>query len=204
MENNLLVLPLSFYRTNDTVDIAKKLLGKYIFTKFDGILTGGMIVETESYLGIEDKGSHAFNGRFTSRTEPLYESGGIAYVYLCYGMHYMFNVVTNTKKVPHAVLIRAIEPTTGIELMLKRRGMKKISPSLTAGPGALCKALNITKEQNKQSLKSSTLWIEDRKIYFSENEIMKSQRVGISYAKEWALFPFRFRIKGNKWTSKAK
>lgn len=202
MENRK-VVPLSFYLNEDVVDISKSLLGKFLFTRIDGLLTGGMIVETESYLGVEDRASHAFNHRKTERTKTLYEKGGRAYVYLCYGMHNMFNVVTNKKDVPHAILIRALEPKFGIDIMMKRRGSKKII-DLCAGPGSLCKALLITKDQNNQSLNSETLWIEDRGIIIKEREIVKSERVGVDYAREWAKLPLRFRIKDNQWCSKAK
>jgi DNA-3-methyladenine glycosylase len=197
-------LPLSFYRREDVVEIAKDLLGKFLFTKIEGVITGGKIVETESYKGIHDKASHAYGGRFTERTKTLYESGGVTYVYLCYGMHYLLNIVTNKKNFPHGVLIRAIEPIIGFETMLKRRRQEKISFSLTSGPGALTEALGITKNQNQIKLTNSIIWIEDRNLKIEKKQIIESPRVGVDYAEEDAFLPWRFRIAGNKWTSRAK
>lgn len=197
-------LPSDFYIQEDVVSLAKQLLGKKIFTNFNNTLTGGIIVETESYKGKEDRASHAYNNRYTKRTEVMYEEGGIAYVYLCYGIHHLFNVVTYKKGEPHAILIRAIEPTVGIETMLKRRNKKNLTFSLTAGPGALTQALGITKEHNGLSLQSDLLWIEDNPTTILPKNILASSRVGVSYAKEDALFPWRFRIFKNPWTSLSK
>jgi DNA-3-methyladenine glycosylase len=138
-------LPYSFYQQEDVVSIANQLLGKQLFTLIDGKLTGGTIIETEAYNGIIDKASPAYNGRFTNRTSTMYKNGGISYVYLFYGIHYLFNVVTNIENNPHAVLIRGIEPTEGLSIMLKRRNMQSLMPRITAGPGALAKALGIEK-----------------------------------------------------------
>lgn len=197
-------LPLSFYQQEDVSDIAKQLLGKYLFTKIEGKLTGGMIVETESYGGAHDRASHAYQNRYTDRTKPLYENGGIAYVYLCYGMHCLLNVVTNKKNIPHAVLIRAIEPTCGIASMLRQKNKTKLEQTLTSGPGALTKALGITLKHNGLKFTGPIMWIEDKKVEIKEENIVKSPRVGVEYAKEDALLPLRFRILNNKWTSKAK
>ena len=197
-------VPLSFYKQNDVVSIGKNLLGKYIFTCLDNVLTGGMIVETESYKGLEDKASHSYKGRCTERTKTMYETGGVTYVYFCYGMHYLLNVVTNKKNIPDAVLIRAIEPTYGIETMLKRRNKTKVCRNLTAGPGALSQALGIDKTLNNIKLNSSMIWIEEKGVDIKEHQIIKSPRVGIDYAEEHALLPWRFRIKENNWTSIAK
>ncbi|HEY9560748.1 MAG TPA: DNA-3-methyladenine glycosylase, partial [Anseongella sp.] len=112
-----------FYQREDVVQISRELLGKYLFTRLNGEITGGMIVETEAYHGPEDRASHAWKGRFTNRTRVMYGQGGMAYVYLCYGIHHLFNVVTAGNGVPHAVLVRAIEPTLGIERQLERRRM---------------------------------------------------------------------------------
>lgn len=197
-------LPLSFYRQDDVVDLAKKLLGKFIFSKIEGEITGGMIVETESYKGVEDKASHAYNGRYTERTKTMYEEGGVTYVYFCYGMHYLLNVVTSKKNIPHAVLIRAIEPTVGAHVMLRRRKRSKVEPSLTSGPGALAQALGVDKKLNNVKLTGSIIWIEDKNFVVEDHDIIKSPRVGVSYSEEHALLPWRFRIKGNHWTSRAK
>ncbi|WP_316766889.1 DNA-3-methyladenine glycosylase [Pedobacter frigiditerrae] len=195
-------LPYSFYQQEDVTSLAVQLLGKQLFTLIDGQLTGGTIVETEAYNGIIDKASHAYNGRFTPRTATMYEAGGISYVYLCYGIHHLFNVVTNTKNNPHAVLIRGIEPTEGLSIMLERRNMQSIAPRITAGPGALAKALGIDKNLNAKDLLGDEIWIEDNGIHFKPEDIIASPRVGVDYAEEHALLPSRFYIKGNKYVSK--
>lgn len=192
----------SFYQQSDVLNLAKQLLGKQLFTLIDGVLTGGVIVETEAYNGIIDKASHAYNGRYTSRTATMYQSGGISYVYLCYGIHYLFNVVTGGEGVPQAVLIRGIEPVVGIEEMMLRRGMDRFANRITAGPGALAKALGITKELNAKDLIGDEIWIEDSAISFKEGEIIASPRVGVDYAGDHALLPWRFYVKGNKFVSK--
>lgn len=197
-------LPPSFYLREDVVQISKELLGKILFTKINGQLSGGMIVETEAYAGAIDRASHAFNNRKTKRTEVFYEQGGVAYIYLCYGIHHLFNIITNQKNIPHAVLIRAIEPTVGIELMLKRRKKKKLDWALTAGPGSLSEALGIKTKHTGISLSGKTIWLEEKNISFSEKEIVASPRVGVHYAGKDAKLPWRFRVKNNDWTSKAK
>lgn len=187
------------------LSISRELLGKFLVTKIGGeTVTGGMIVETEAYHGPEDKASHAYNNRFTPRTSIMYEEGGVAYVYFCYGIHYLFNVVTNIKGVPHAVLVRALEPSDGIELMMKRRKKEQFTQLLAAGPGSVCQALGITKAQNGLSLLSDEIWIEDRGKLSMPDDIIASPRVGVAYAAEHAELPWRFRIKGNKFSSPAK
>jgi DNA-3-methyladenine glycosylase len=198
-------LPLSFYTRNDVLQISKELLGKFLLTNIGGkAVTGGMIVETEAYHGPEDKASHAYGGRYTERTKIMYEEGGIAYIYFCYGIHYLFNVVTNINSVPHAVLVRALEPVEGIDLMLQRRKKDRFDHRLTAGPGSVCQALGITKMQNGLSLIGDEVWIEDRNIHIDAGAIVASPRVGVPYAAEHALLPWRFRIRGNKYSSPAK
>jgi DNA-3-methyladenine glycosylase len=194
----------SFYTRKDVVKIAKELLGKVLVTEFDGIYTSGMIVETEAYAGAVDKASHAFGSRRTKRTEIMYSNGGKAYVYLCYGIHHLFNVVTNAKDVPHAILIRAIEPIDGLAYMLQRRSMKKLQPSLTAGPGAMSMALGIHTRHTALSLQGPEIYIEDRGIKVSGKNIIESTRVGVAYAAEDAYLPYRFSIKGNPYVSKGK
>jgi len=195
-------LPYSFYQQDDVVSLATQLLGKQLFTLIDGKLTGGTIVEAEAYNGVIDKASHAYNGRFTPRTSTMYEQGGISYVYLCYGIHHLFNVVTGVKNNPHAVLIRGLEPTEGLSTMLERRNMYSLASRITAGPGALAKALGIDKNLNAKDLLGDEIWIEDNGIYYNEDEIVSSPRVGVDYAEEHALLPWRFYIKGNKFVSK--
>ncbi len=194
----------AFYTREDVIAISKDLLGKYLVTYIDGKLTSGMIVETEAYLGVEDKASHAYGNRKTKRTEPFYKEGGIAYVYMCYGIHYLFNIITNKADIPHAVLIRAIEPSEGIDTMLDRRKKTKLKPDLTAGPGALSVALGIKANHNESDLSGNEIWVEDRGVVVKKNEIIASPRVGVAYAKEYALKPWRFRIKDNPYTSKAR
>jgi len=194
----------AFYTREDAITISKELLGKFLVTCIDGRLTSGMIVETEAYLGAEDKASHAYGNRRTKRTEPFYKEGGIAYVYLCYGIHYLFNIITNKAEIPHAVLIRAVEPSDGIDIMLERRKKAKLTPELTAGPGALSVALGISARHNETDLLENEIWVEDRGVVVNENEIIASPRVGVAYAKEYALKPWRFRVKDNPYTSKAR
>ncbi len=197
-------LKLDFYLNQDAISVGKNLLGKYLFTKIDNIITGGMIVETESYIGPEDKACHAYNNKRTLRTEAMFQKGGIAYVYLCYGIHALLNVVTNIEDIPHAILIRAIKPICGIDTMLKRRNKKKLDKTLTSGPGSLTKALGINKNHNKISFLKDIIWLEDRNIKIKNSDIISSARVGIDYAEEYRDKPWRFRIQQSSWTSLAK
>ena len=184
--------------------IAKELLGKVLVTNINGIYTAAMIVETEAYAGPVDKASHAYGNRRTARTEIMFGKGGTAYVYLCYGIHHLFNVVTNKKDTPHAVLIRGVEPLEGIDYMLARRGKEHLQPSLTAGPGALSVALGIHTRHTGASLSGNEIWIEDRGIKVPAKDIVAATRVGVAYAQQDAYLPYRFSIKGNKYVSKGK
>jgi DNA-3-methyladenine glycosylase len=195
-------LPFSFYQSDDVNDLAIRLLGKKLVTVVDGVLTAGVIVETEAYKGIEDKASHAFGGRLTNRTQTMYEPGGITYVYLCYGIHSLINVVTGPEFTPHAVLIRGLEPTHGVEVMLLRRHMASLQPRITAGPGALSKALGIDRGLNGKDLSGEEIWIEDYDQPYHSGEIITSPRIGVSYAQDHALLPWRYYYKGNKFVSK--
>lgn len=199
-----MILPESFYSRTDVVKIARELLGKVLVTAIDGIYTSGMIVETEAYAGETDKASHAYKGRRTHRTEVMYKPGGVAYVYLCYGIHYLFNVVTNIQDTPHAILIRAIEPLEGIDAMLERRGKNKLHPMLTAGPGAMSMALGIHTRHSGSSLQGPAVYIEERGIKIGKKNIVAATRVGVAYAMDDALRPYRFSIKDNPFVSKAK
>lgn len=194
-------LPVSFYQRNDVLKIAKELLGKILVTRFDGIETSGRIVEVEGYNGIIDKASHAFGGKRTNRNEIMYADGGVAYVYLCYGIHHLFNVVTHSKETPHAILIRALEPITGIDEMLRRAGKKKFDNTLTRGPGNLSKALGIFTSHSGSSLRSKKLFIAADDFFFAKKEIVASPRIGVDYAGNDALLPYRFYIKGNPFIS---
>lgn len=185
-----MILSSNFYQRDDVVLIAKQLLGKCLFSSIDDVVTGGIIIETEAYCGPDDRACHAFNYRRTTRTEVMFHNGGIVYVYLCYGMHNMLNVVTASSGTPHAILIRSIFPTHGIEAMLKRRRKK----NLTNGPGTLCQALGITREHNGLSLQGPLLWIEESGRDFDPKEIQATPRIGVDYAGEHARLPWRFVV----------
>lgn len=199
--SNRKILNKSFYLREDVVEIAKELLGKVLCTNKNGRLTAGMIIETEAYAGIYDKASHAYGNRRTKRTEVMYQEGGVAYVYLCYGIHSLFNVVTNQKNIPHAVLIRGILPVAGKEIMLERAGKSKDKNTLGKGPGKLSKILGIDHTHTGTSLTSSkadsnfSIWLEDRGISIKTSNILVNKRIGIDYAKEDALLPYRFTLK---------
>lgn len=197
-------LRLPFYLRPDVVATSRNLLGKYLFTYFNQTLTGGIIVETEAYAGPEDRASHAHGGKRTPRTEVMYRRGGVAYVYLCYGIHSLFNIITNAEGIPHAVLVRAIEPTHGIGAMLKRRGWKTLRPGLASGPGAMSEALGIHFSHTGTSLLGREIWLEDRGVRVESGDILRTPRVGVHYAGGHARRAWRFRIRGNPWTSKAK
>jgi DNA-3-methyladenine glycosylase len=195
-------LPLSFYQREDVVLVARELLGKYLFTCIDGVISGGYIVETEAYNGIVDKAAHSYGGKLTPRTKTMFEAGGVAYVYLCYGIHEMFNVVASVEGDPRAVLIRAVHPTEGLEAMLYRRNMLALKSNITSGPGSVAQALGINRKLNSISLQSDALWLEDRGLSFADEQIAAVPRVGVAYAKEDALLPYRFFVKGDVYVSK--
>jgi DNA-3-methyladenine glycosylase len=195
-------LPLEFYTHGDVLNITRNLLGKYLFTCIDGVITGGYIVEAEAYNGIIDKASHAYGDRQTNRTKTMYMQGGIAYVYLCYGIHEMFNVVTSVEGQPHAVLIRGIVPTDGIDVMMARRNLSVFKPAITNGPGSVAKALGISRQMNANSLTGDVIWIENRGLSFTDDEIVAAPRIGVDYAKEDALLPYRFYVKGSPFAKK--
>lgn len=189
----------------DVVSIARQLLGKVLVTNLEGKLTSGIITETEAYAGAIDRASHSFGNRRTNRTEVMYAAGGHAYVYLCYGVHHLFNIVIGPEDNPLAVLVRGIEPLEGLEVMLRRRKLKELKPQAGAGPGAASQALGITTLLNGADLiESQQVWIEDRKIKVPESMIESGSRVGVAYAGEDALLPYRFFIKDNPFVSKAK
>jgi DNA-3-methyladenine glycosylase len=195
-------LPLSFYQRNDAVLIARELLGKHLYTRIDGEVTGGVIVETEAYQGPEDRGSHAFNHRRTPRNEMMFSAGGVAYMYICYGIHDMLNVVTGTDGISHAVLIRAVEPRIGVELMRERRNVFHEDSRLCRGPGALAKALGLVKAHNGINLREDTIWIEDKNEVIHENEVIASARIGMNFEGPYKTIPWRFYVKGNRNVSK--
>jgi len=195
-------LDKDFYQSKDVVQVSKDLLGKKLCTNIEGIYTSGIIVETEAYSGKNDKACHAHLGRFTKRTSTMYEVGGTAYIYLCYGIHHLFNIVTNVEGIADAVLVRALMPIEGIEQMRQRVITKQADRNICAGPGKLSKALGIEKSRNGIDIASSNeVWIENALETYS-SDIVATTRVGIEYAEEDALLPWRFYLKGNKSVSK--
>jgi DNA-3-methyladenine glycosylase len=193
-------LPQSFYLRHDVLKIAKELLGKVLVTNWNNEYTSGRIVEAEAYAGELDRASHAFRGK-TARTSVMFEEGGTAYVYLCYGIHEMFNIVTNKEEVPHAILIRGVEPIDGIDIMLRRTGKKKLDETLTRGPGNVGKAFGFHRSQCGMSLQSDELYVADDGYKVDRKLIVTSPRIGVDYAGEHALFDYRFYIRGNKFVS---
>ncbi len=194
-------LPNAFYRQKNACAVAKALIGKVLVTQFKGVLTAGRIVETEAYNGVADKASHAWNGRRTNRTETMYLEGGVTYVYLCYGIHHLFNVVTNRADIPHAVLLRAVEPLLGIEAMLKRTGKTKWDHTLTRGPGNMSRAMGILVTHNALGLQTDELCIVDDGFTINPSQIIATPRIGVDYAGEDALLPYRFILKDNPYVS---
>lgn len=185
-------LDKDYYLNPDVNEIAKDLIGKVLCTNFNGVYTSGVITETEAYAGAEDKASHAFGNKRTKRTETMFSEGGIAYVYLIYGIHHLFNVVSNVEGVPHAILVRGIKPLDGKEIMIERRGWAV--KNLSNGPGTLSQALGIKTSHDKEDLNSSTIWIEDRGIKILKVNLKSRPRVGVGYAKEDALLKWNYFI----------
>ena len=197
-------LDRKFYLHNDVVTIARNLIGKYLFTRINGVITAGMITETEAYNGRTDRACHAHNNRFTKRTRIMYAEGGIAYVYLCYGIHNLFNIVTNVEGMADAILIRALEPKVGLDQMLTRRQLDKSGPRVSAGPGLVTQAMGITRVHYGADLVGDTLWLEDQGPEISLDQIASGPRIGVDYAGEDALLPWRFWLRDSKWVSKMK
>lgn len=195
-------LEASYYQNPDVEFLARDLLGKILFTQKDGEITAGIIVETEAYFGIADQASHAFGGRRTPRTEPLYRQGGIAYVYFCYGIHYLFNVVVSGEDEPSCVLIRAVEPFAGHEIIEARRQMPVSKITITSGPASAAKALGIDLSFNRKDLTGDEIWIEDAGKSYRPDEIAAVPRIGIDYAREHAFLPLRFYLKNSRYVSK--
>ncbi len=194
-------LPIQFYKRTDVLLIAKELIGKIIVTNFNGMITSGRIVETEAYIGLTDRASHSFGGRRTTRNEHMYADAGIAYVYICYGMHHLFNVVTNAADIPDAVLIRAVEPITGIDIMLTRTGKPELDNTLTKGPGNAARALGISKGHSGINLVKDEIYIAGDGFEIAETAIGISRRIGVEGSGDAALLPYRFYIKGNVFVS---
>jgi DNA-3-methyladenine glycosylase len=194
-------LKSSFYANTDVVFVAKQLIGKILVTNINSIITAGRIVETEAYNGVVDKASHAYGGRRTNRTEVMYNGGGVAYVYLCYGIHHLFNIVTGKPGTPKAILVRAVEPMLGIEDMLLRTAKKKLDNTLTRGPGNVSKAMGISTLHTGTHLFGDDIYITDDGKVYSGDEIGISPRIGVDYAGSDALLPYRFYVKGNSYVS---
>jgi len=198
------MLQKDFYQRADVVQIAKDLLGKYLITNFNGQITSGMIVETEAYAGVNDKASHAWGGRFTERTKIMYHQGGTAYVYLCYGVHSLFNIVTNQAGIPDAVLIRGILPSEGLDIMLHRKKAQKIGADFGIGPGKVSQILGIhfsvtgspvTILDGDEAAKMPDIWVEDRGKEIPDSGIIHTPRIGVDYAGEDAALPWRFILR---------
>ncbi len=197
-------LPYSFYQDEDVVSIAQQLLGKLLVVNKNGQIRSGIITETEAYKALEDRASHAFGYRRTARTEIMYQPGGHAYVYLCYGIHRLFNVITGPENMPHAVLIRSIQPVDGVKLMFDSRKITNLEPRLSTGPGSMSAAMGIEMTDN-----GSKLWDSDSAVSLFENpeelkllNITAGPRIGVDYAKEWADKHWRFWISKSQWVSR--
>lgn len=195
-------VPRSFYEQDDVVNISKELVGKVLCTNIDGVFSSAMIVETEAYNGRTDRACHAYPDVRTKRTETLYSRPGIAYVYLCYGIHHLFNIVTNKEGLADAVLIRAVKPLEGENYMAERRGKEFIKPSISNGPGKLSQALGITTSYDKTDLLGDTIWVEDRGIEIPKSGIKAGKRIGVEYAGSDAKLPWRFTLKNSEWVSR--
>ena len=194
-------LPREFYTRPDVLTISRDLLGKLLVVPGpNGERVSGKIVEVEAYRGPEDRASHAYGGRRTKRTETMYGRGGVAYVYFVYGMYYQFNVVSNVQDVPHAILVRALEPVEGIEIMRARRHSHP-DHNLTNGPGKLCIAMGIDRQLDAADLLGDRVWIEDYEKV-SPRRIARGPRIGIDYAEQWIDKPWRFWIKDNRYVSR--
>jgi DNA-3-methyladenine glycosylase len=195
-------LPREFYTRANVLTVARQLLGRLLVVPArDGTRVSGIIVETEAYRGPEDRASHAYGGRRTDRTETMYQIGGTAYVYFVYGMYHQFNVVTNGEEIPHAVLVRALQPVEGIALMRRRRpGLS--DHNLTSGPGKLCIALGIDRGLDRADLLGERVWIEAGDTRIPPSAIASGPRIGVDYAEEWAKKPWRFWIRDNPFVSR--
>ena len=196
-------LERDFYTRADTLRVARELLGKrLVVPTASGVRVSGRVVEVEAYLGAEDRAAHSYGGRRTRRTETMYAAGGTAYVFFVYGMHHQFNVVTGPAGRPHAVLVRAVEPEEGVELMRERRPVSK-ERELTSGPGKLCRALGIDLTFDGEDLTTSArVWLEETGLTYRPKQIASGPRIGVAYAAEDALKPWRFWVKENEYVSR--
>ena len=194
-------LSREFYTRPDVLEVARDLLGKRLVVPHrNGARVAGIIVETEAYRGPDDRASHAYNGRRTGRTETMYGVGGTANVYFVYGMYHQFNVVTNVRDIPHAILVRAVAPVEGLEI-IRRRRPGRFEHELTGGPGRLCVALGIDRKLDKADLLGNRVWIEEG-VAVPRRQIARGPRIGIDYAEEWVKKPWRFWIRDNPFVSR--
>ena len=196
-------LTTSFYRSADVVRLSEQLIGKVLVSIIDDHYTSGIIVEAEAYRAPDDRACHAFGNRRTDRTEVMFAQGGIAYIYLCYGIHQLFNVVTGPRDYAHVILIRALEPLQGIDIMMHRRKMHKLEYKITRGPGALSMAMGFHRSMSGQSLitKEAPFFIEDRNIRYSDHAIANGPRIGVDSSGECASWPWRTYVRGNPYVS---
>lgn len=204
MTESLKKLDRSFYSRKNVLQIAKDLLGKILITQLNGIRSSGRIVETEAYAGIDDRASHAYGGKRTTRSEHLYGNPGTVYVYICYGMHHLFNVITNKKDIPHGVLIRALEPMEGVDEMLNRSGKLTADYTLTKGPGNLSRAMGMNKNHSGGNVFSEEIFIADDGLRYKKNEIVTTKRIGVDGAGKDANLLYRFIVRGNPYVSAKK
>ncbi|MDR9417818.1 DNA-3-methyladenine glycosylase [Gracilimonas sp.] len=195
-------LPRTFYEREDVVQISRDLIGKVLYTHVGDTLTSGIIVETEAYNGRTDQACHAYPDVRTPRTETIYGPPGFAYVYLCYGIHHLFNIVTNKKGMADAILVRAVRPVKGIEKMLERRGRERLKPVVTNGPGKLSQAMGISTKLDKTDLCGDLIWVENGEHKIEDHQIKTSTRIGVDYAGEDAKLPWRFTLNCSDWVSK--
>lgn len=191
-----------YYQNSDVIFLAQDLLGKILFTKKNEEITAGIITETEAYFGEADKASHAYGGLRTLRTAAMFQTGGYSYVYLCYGIHHLFNIVVSQENDPKSVLVRAVEPYEGLSVIESRRNRPASDKTISSGPGSVCKALGIDMKFNKKPLNGEEIWIEDSGLQYSQDDIASTPRIGVAYAGEHALLPFRFYLKKNRYVSK--
>lgn len=189
-------IDIDFFARTDVVQISQELVGKILSTKINGLITKGLITETEAYAGVTDQASHAYGGKRTARTEVMFGEPGISYVYLCYGVHSLFNIVTNQAGVPHAVLIRGVYPIEGIATMIERRGRNTNLRTIANGPGKVCSALGIDYSiHNRVKLNSGSIWVEETSLKIAKEELQIGPRIGVDYAGKDALLPYRFLLK---------
>ncbi|MHB1176940.1 MAG: DNA-3-methyladenine glycosylase [Daejeonella sp.] len=195
-------LRAEFYQRANVVSIARELLGKHVYSQVNGEITGGIIVETEAYRGPDDMGSHAYNDKRTPRNEIMYRAGGVAYMYICYGIHDMLNIVTGSEGMSHAILIRAVEPRTGLDTMRRRRNIFDQDRRLCQGPGTLAKAMGLTKLHNGYDLQGDVIWLEDKNFNYKDEEVIASARIGMNFDGPYRTMPWRFYVKGNPYVSR--